>query len=232
MRVLTGTSGFSYKEWKGPFYPEDLPNAGMLAYYSSQLSSVEINNTFYRMPKAEMLANWAESVGESFRFSIKASRQITHTKRLKEESLEAVAFLNEQLGSLGGSLGPVLFQMPPFAKVNLERLKVFLGGLPNGMQPAFEFRHESWHSPEVHEALTEHNAALVIADTEETPGQIVATADWAYLRLRRQDYAEESLARWAEQIRAQSWEQVYVFFKHEDEAAGPRMAKQFATFFE
>ena len=226
MKVRTGTSGFSYKEWKGAFYPEDLAADGMLAYYAERLPAVEINNTFYRMPNSEILDNWAAQVPDSFRFVLKASRQITHSKRLKDAG-EPVEYFMSQARSLGERLGPTLVQLPPNLKKDVERLRSFLQAIPQDTRPAFEFRHESWHDDDVLTALEEHGAALVIADTEELTAPRRATTDWGYLRLRRVAYDADDVADWAAWVRDQEWHEAYVFFKHEDAATGPRLAGEF-----
>ena len=230
MRVLTGTSGFSYKEWKGSFYPEDLPDAGMLRYYASRLPAVEINNTFYRMPRAELLGGWAEQVPDGFTFALKASQQITHRKRLKEAG-EAVSYFLSVATTLGDRLGPVLFQLPPNFKKDIARLRDFLAILPPATRSAFEFRHGSWFDDEVVDALRSAGAALCWAEDEELSTPPHATTGWGYLRLRRADYGEPALAAWAARIREQSWSDAYVFFKHEDEATGPRLAERMRTLF-
>ncbi len=225
MRLFVGTSGFSYKPWKGPFYPEDLPADQMLSYYAGKLPAVEINNTFYRMPKADLLQRWADSVPETFRFALKASQRITHRKRLNNTH-EEVGYFFETLSVLRDRLGPVLFQLPPNARANVERLRDFLGTLPEGRKVAFEFRHPSWFEPEVLDTLRDGGAALCIAESEDADktAPVEATAGWGYLRLRRDDYDEAALETWAERVRAQSWDEVYVFFKHEDAGTGPRLA--------
>jgi uncharacterized protein YecE (DUF72 family) len=225
MRVLPGTSGFSYKEWKGSFYPEDLPDSGMLRHYASRLPSVEINNTFYRMPRASLLASWAEQVPDGFSFALKASQQITHRKRLKEAG-DAVAYFFEVATTLGDRLGPVLFQLPPNLKRDLPRLAAFLADLPPAARCAFEFRHESWFDEEVFGALRSASAALCWAEDEDLATPRIATAGWGYLRLRRADYTDADVVAWAERIRAQAWSDAYVFFKHEDEGTGPRLAEK------
>lgn len=233
MELRTGTSGYSYKEWKGSFYPEDLPAAAMLTYYGERLGAVEINNTFYRLPKASVLENWAEQVPESFLFSIKASRKITHFARLKDTAADPTEYLLSTVKTLGPRLGVVLFQLPPNFKKDLERLSAFLDTL--GDTPAaFEFRHDSWKDEEVHGALRERGVALVCSDTEESDGDepVVETAPWGYLRLRRPDYSDDDLARWADHVRSTGWERAMVFFKHEDEGAGPRMAMRFEEVFD
>ena len=226
MNLFVGTSGFSYKGWKGPFYPEKLPNKDMLSYYGSQLPAVEINNTFYRMPKREVFENWAAQVPESFRFSVKASRRITHFKRLNDTD-EVLDYLLSGAAVLGERLGVLLFQLPPNFKADLERLKSFLGTLPRDVRTAFEFRHDSWRDEAVHDALRDHGAALVIADTDDEDAEIVCTAPWGYMRLRKTDYTDKQTAAWAKKVAAADWDDAFVFFKHEDAGVGPLMAKKF-----
>jgi uncharacterized protein YecE (DUF72 family) len=224
MRVLAGTSGYSYKEWKGSFYPEDLPADEMLRYYASRLPAVEINNTFYRMPRAEMLARWAEQVPDGFRFALKASQQITHRKRLKDAA-DSVAYFFQVAVTLGDRMGPVLFQLPPNLKKDLPRLTDFLAALPPASRCAFEFRHESWFSDDVFAALEARGAALCLAEDEELATPFVATTGWGYLRLRRQDYGEEDLRDRAGKLLSQPWSEAYVFFKHEEGGKGPKLAQ-------
>jgi len=234
MRLWTGTSGFSYKEWKGSFYPGKLPANKMLAYYSRQLSSVEINNTFYRLPRAELLEKWAAQVPDDFSFVLKASRRITHMKRLKDAGDPLEYLVRTAVGALGPRLGPTLFQLPPYLRADVERLSDFLAllsegvGAPDGFRAAFEFRHASWFTDEVYQTLADHGAALVTADTGEGEAPVVATAPFGYARLRRPGYDDGELARWAEALRQPGWSDVFVFFKHEDEGAGPRMAAGFS----
>ena len=226
MRVLAGTSGFSYKEWKGSFYPEDLPADQMLTSYAERLPAVEINNTFYRMPKPALLESWASQVPAEFRFILKASQRITHRKRLKEAGDE-VAYFFQTANVLGDRLGPTLIQLPPNLKKDLPRLESFLSVLPEGAKSAFEFRHASWFEDDVYEALRARGAALCIAEDEELATPLVATAPWGYLRLRRQDYDDAAVAGWAEKVRGQSWSEAFVFFKHEDAGSGPKLARSF-----
>lgn len=230
MRVLVGTSGYSYKEWKGSFYPEDLPADEMLRYYAGRLTAVEINNTFYRMPSEKLLAGWAGQVPEGFRFALKASQQITHRLRLKEAG-EPVSYFFNVASTLGERLGPVLFQLPPNLKKDLPRLASFLALLPPGSRSAFEFRHASWFEADVFEELRSHGAALCIAEDEDLATPLEATAGWGYLRLRRQDYVESDISAWAGKLRAQPWSETYVFFKHEEAGAGPRLAAQLLSVF-
>jgi uncharacterized protein YecE (DUF72 family) len=224
--LRAGTSGFSYAPWKGTFYPEDLPAKRWLAYYAERLPSVEINNTFYRMPKASVLAGWAEQVPEEFRFAIKASKRITHIKRLKEVGDE-VGYLVTVLAALGPKLGAVLFQLPPNLKLDLARLETFLGLLAGRVPAAFEFRHPSWQEPAVLELLRGHGAALCAADVDEQPApDLVATAPFTYLRLRRSAYTAGELAEWVAKLRLSAAPDAFVFFKHEDAGVGPRLAAE------
>lgn len=225
MRIRTGTSGFSYKPWRGPFYPADLPPAEMLRFYAARFDAVEINNTFHRMPKEDLLARWAEQVPPHFAFALKASQRITHKARLVEAHA-AVEYFFRAAAALGPRRGPVLFQLPPFLKRDVPRLAAFLDDLPEGARAAFEFRHASWFDDIVYGTLRERGAALCIADSETLETPFVATAPWGYLRLRRQDYGPADLAAWAERVRAQAWGEAFVFFKHEDAARGPALAEE------
>ena len=185
MIIRAGTSGFSYDEWKGSFYPEDIASGDMLEYYAGRFDTVEINNTYYRMPNEGVLAVWAESVPEEFRFVLKANRRITHFKKLKGSAVEDMEYFWSQAETLEDRMGPVLVQLPGNFHKNADRLREFLAAIPDGVRPAFEFRHESWWDDEVYDALRERSAALVIAQTEEYTTPLVPTADWGYLRLRR-----------------------------------------------
>jgi len=223
MDMLAGTSGYSYKEWLGHFYPERLPANAMLRYYAERFATVEINNTFYRMPAESMLARWTDEVPENFRFTLKAPRRITHDKRLREAEADVAEFLR-RAGALGKKLGVVLFQLPPYLKKDLPRLRDFLGALPPGQRVAFEFRNATWQDDEVYEALRAAGAMLCVTDTDEGDTPFVATTDCGYLRLRRTHYDETELRAWAERIAAQSLQCAYVYFMHEDEALGTRFA--------
>jgi len=229
VELYVGTSGYSYKEWKGTFYPEDLPAKEMLSYYGEHLSAVEINNTFYRLPKASVLEHWALQVPDAFRFSIKASRRITHFTRLKDEARDPTEYLLSAVEVLGERLGVLLFQLPPNLKADVARLEGFLGMLPEGTPAAFEFRHDTWKDEAVYDLLRARGMAVVCADTDESEEDepIVSTASWGYLRLRRPDYDDGDLARWAEAVRGTGWDRAFVFFKHEDEGAGPALAGRF-----
>ena len=230
MKLLAGTSGFSYDGWVGTFYPEDLPSDERLAYYGTKLPAVEINNTFYRMPKPELLARWAAQVPAGFRFALKASQRITHIKRLKEVSEEA-RFLLGSVRQLGDKLGPILYGLPPNLKKDVPRLTAFLALLPSDVKAAFEFRNPSWLDDEVYALLRSAGAALCIADDEKGTTPFVGTAPWGYLRLRREDYGEKDLAAWAERVRGAGWGEAYVFFKHEEEGAAPALARRFEGLF-
>ena len=227
MKLHVGTSGYSYKEWKGNFYPEDLLAKEMLAYYSRRLPAVEINNTFYRLPQPAMIENWKEQVPKRFRFSIKASQRITHIKRINNVADEA-KYLLETAALLEERLGVVLFQLPPNMKKDPDRLSAFLNLLPTDVRSAFEFRHDTWFDQEVFDLLSEKDCALVVSDTDEKPlTEIISTAKWGYLRLRRAAYHENDLIEWMKRVRAKKWKDAFVFFKHEDEGVGPKLAAQF-----
>ncbi|HEY2747529.1 MAG TPA: DUF72 domain-containing protein [Polyangia bacterium] len=219
MRVLIGTSGYSYPAWKGHFYPEDLPAKKFLPYYAERFPTVEINNTFYRMPTPKLLETWAAEVPDGFTFAIKAPQRITHQKRLKECD-EVVAALLGIVELLAEKQGPILFQLPPNLKKDVPRLQAFLAAMPRRCRAAFEFRHESWLGDDTYDVLRAADAALCIADTEDLSTPVVATAKWGYLRLRREDYVESDIREWAKRISAQNWDDAFVYFKHEDEAKG------------
>jgi uncharacterized protein YecE (DUF72 family) len=227
MNLHVGTSGYSYKEWKGNFYPEDLPAKEMLSYYSRRLHAVEINNTFYRLPQPSMIENWKEQVPENFRFSIKATQRITHIKRLKN-CADETKYLIDTASLLDERLGVILFQLPPNSKKDAERLRDFLSLLPNDKRAAFEFRHESWADTEVFALLQTNNCAWVVSDTDEKPlTEIISTANWGYLRLRKTSYEANDLVEWMGRVQKQEWEDAFIFFKHEDEGVGPKLAAQF-----
>jgi uncharacterized protein YecE (DUF72 family) len=224
--LYAGTSGYSYKPWKGKFYPKDLPDRQMLAYYGEHFDTVEINNTFYGLPTSAAVRGWAKDVGGEFRFALKAPQQITHRQRLRDADEAAAQFL-AVAKSLGKRLGPILFQLPPNFPKDLPRLRAFLKLLPR-RRVAFEFRHASWFDDEVFALLRDRRVALCIADDEndlEVP--FAATTDWGYLRLRRPDYSDAELAGWVKRAQGHDWQDAFVFFKHEDRANGPRLARRF-----
>jgi uncharacterized protein YecE (DUF72 family) len=228
VQLHVGTSGFSYDEWRGTFYPEDLPAPAMLGHYSSRLSSVEINNTFYQLPKAPLLERWRDLVPPSFRFALKASRRITHIQRLRD-SRETLDYFYGAANVLGERLGPVLFQLPPFAKKDVEILRQFLALLPRGTRAAFEFRNPTWFDDEVYAILSQHGAALCGGDSDEDERSppLVRTADWGYLRLRAPSYDAAGLADWWQKISAQGFSEAYVYLKHE--VLGPLYAEHLAA---
>ena len=234
MNVLVGTSGFAFKEWKGPFYPEGLKDDAMLGFYSGRYPSVEINNTFYRLPKEHVLQDWAAQVPHGFTFAIKASQRITHFARLKPEAASALEFLLRNTATLGGKLGPILFQLPPNLQKDLDRLTAFLALLPNDRRFTIEFRHESWFDDAVFDVLRAHDIALCIAEGEEgVPTPNVVTASWGYLRLHRQDYDDVMLAEWRHRVAATAWSDAYVFFKHDYiDGAGPLAVDRFTRMVE
>jgi len=226
MNLYVGTSGYSYKEWKGTFYPEQLPAERMLACYAEQFRTVEINNTFHRMPSLSLLEGWAREVPEDFRFALKAPQRITHLKRLKDVD-DALSYLFDVTGALQERLGPLLFQLPPSMKKDLPLLRDFLSLLPPGRRVAIQFQHGSWFDDQTVGLLHGCNAALCLVDAEdalEVP--LISTGDWGYLRLRRPDYADADLKRWLKRVRAQRWREAFVFFKHEEAAKGPQLAKR------
>lgn len=227
MKLWVGTSGYSYKPWLGKFYPERLAAKEMLGYYASRLPTVEINNTFYRLPKESILQAWREKVPDQFRFVLKAPQRITHIKRLKDAEAD-VDYLFRVATVLGSGLGAMLFQLPPNVRKDIERLKNFLSLLPEDREVAFEFRHPSWFDDEVFSCLREYNRALCLAEMDDQESSdLIATATWGYLRLRRSDYSCADLMNWKERILAQQWDHAYVFFKHEDEGVGPKLAGEF-----
>lgn len=227
MNLFVGTSGYSYKEWRGSFYPQDLPEKQMLHFYGQQFSTVEINNTFYRMPRPSVLEAWVHEVPPDFRFELKAPQRITHLLRLKNAA-ESVGYFLKVAETLKNHLGALLFQLPPNLKKDAPRLREFLALLPRQPHSAFEFRHQSWFDQEVFDLLHDHQCSLCIAEAEnELDVPFVATANWGYLRLRRPDYTDRDLANWCKRLRQQNWNEAFVFFKHEDEAKGPAMAKRF-----
>lgn len=224
MRVLVGTSGYSYKEWRGPFYPKDLPAARFLAYYAERLPTVEINNTFYRMPTAKLALGWAAEVPEPFTFALKAPQRITHVAKLANAREPTEAFVKIAT-TLGARLGPLLFQLPPFLRKDVPRLAAFLEAVPAGPRVAFEFRHPSWFDDEVWAVLRGRGAALCVAEGEALASPVVATADWGYVRLRRDEYPDALLEQWAETIAAQPWKEAFVYLKH-DEGDAPSVARR------
>ena len=223
-RLVAGASGYSFKEWKGTFYPEKMKPEEMLAWYSERLPTVEINNTFYQMPKTAVLEAWAKTAPDDFRFAIKASRRITHMSRLRAETAaDSVNFLYSTLAALGKKRGPVLFQLPPFMKKDLPRLVEFLKLLPEDHCAAFEFRNDTWFDDDVYDALKAANASLCLSERESenedsAPPPLIETAPWGYVRLRLENYSDEDLQAWATRLQATEWREIYVYFMHEPTA--------------
>jgi len=228
VKFHVGTSGYNYPEWKGTFYPKDLPASKMLPYYVGRFTTVEINNTFYRMPNAKTVTGWGAAAPAGFTFVLKAPQKITHFSRLRDVA-QPLGFFCETAQTLGDKLGPLFFQLPPNFKKATDRLADVLAKLPPALRVAFEFRHESWFDDEVYALLRARNAALCIAATEEGVTPAVATADFGYLRLREVEYSAEDLQRWLQTIRdiGAGWRDAYVFFKHEDSGTGPALARRF-----
>lgn len=230
MRILAGTSGYAFREWKGSFYPKELKDDGMLEFYSSKFPAVEINNTFYRLPRENVLRDWAARVPETFTFALKASQRITHHARLKEESASLVDFLLKNTAMLGARLGPLLFQLPPSLKKDVDRLRGFLGLLPSDRRYVFEFRHDSWFDDDVYAAMKERDIAMCVSEQDDVCSPVVCTSTWGYLRLHKLCYNEGELVDWARCVTAQTWTDVYVFFKHDETANGGSGPPAVATF--
>ncbi|HET7697908.1 MAG TPA: DUF72 domain-containing protein [Vicinamibacterales bacterium] len=229
MRYLVGTSGYNYPEWRGSFYPEKFPTARMLAYYAERFTTVEVNYTFYRMPTPALLEGWAKGTPDRFTFTLKAPRRITHDARLQRVEDLTQTFCRTA-ATLGGKLGVLLFQLPPTMKRDDAVLGAFVDTLPEGTRAAFEFRHASWHDDAVFAALRRRNLALCIADSEKMSTPVVATADYAYFRLRDEGYQPADIVRWARTIRGlDGIGDAYVYFKHEEQGKGPEFAQLLMT---
>jgi uncharacterized protein YecE (DUF72 family) len=227
MKIYTGTSGYGYKEWKGKFYPQKILPKEMLRFYSERLNTVEINNTFYHMPTESVLLSWAGQVPDNFLFALKAPQIITHLKRLRNVK-EETEYLFSTLSALKQKLGPVLFQFPGSFHADKRALEDFLRLIPESIACAFEFRSPSWLVAEILDLLRQRGCSLCIADTDEKPAtEIINTAPWGYLRLRRSDYSDTGLAQWLEKISSRKWDKAFVFFKHEEGATGAELAMRF-----
>jgi uncharacterized protein YecE (DUF72 family) len=225
-RILVGTSGYNYPEWKGAFYPAALPASKMLPYYAERFPTVEVNYTFYRLPNSKTVHGWAAATPPSFTFALKASQRITHFQRLRDVE-ESVRFFCNMARLLEAKLGPLLFQLPPSFRKDAARLAGVLELIPADLRAAFEFRHPTWFDDEVYGLLRGKNAALCIVDHEDGATPAVATADWGYFRLRAVEYSAEDLARWAKSIRDLFGSGgAFVYFKHEDGATGPPLARK------
>jgi uncharacterized protein YecE (DUF72 family) len=227
MNHWIGTSGFQYAEWKGTFYPEDLPTSKMLAFYTESFSTTEVNYSFRRIPSPKTIQNWYEGTPEHFKFSLKAPQKVTHFAKLKNCG-DTMQYFCQVITDLETKLGPVLFQLPPAFKKDTSLLAAFLEEVPAGLRAAFEFRHPSWFDEEVFAVLNAKNIALCINESADLSAPVVATADYGYLRLRREDYTEADMRRWATAIQDKQdvWPDVFVYLKHEESGTGPRLAKQ------
>jgi uncharacterized protein YecE (DUF72 family) len=223
--VRVGTSGYSYPEWRGHFYPERFPAARMLPYYAERFDTVELNNTFYRMPTAKAVGGWAGATPPGFLFTLKAPKRVTHDARLRDVA-EPLRFFLDVARTLGDKLGPLLFQLPPTFRKDAGRLGELLALVPPGFRVALEVRHPSWLDEEVYALLRARNAALCIADTEAGTTPLVPTADWGYLRLRDQGYAAAELGEWARTATRPEWRDAFVYFKHEETGTGPALAQE------
>jgi uncharacterized protein YecE (DUF72 family) len=227
MALWVGTSGYAYPEWRGSFYPEKMQTAKMLPYYAEHFPTVEINNTFYRMPNAKLLEGWSAQTPGNFKLTLKAPQRITHQKRLKDCADEVKYFL-EVATTLGPKLGAILFQTPPYLRMNLEVLDGFLEMLPAGLCAAFEFRHKSWLEADVFSRLQAKGLALCVADSENLSTPVEITAGYAYFRLRDEGYQPADIERWAQVIRDKTagCSEVFVYFKHEEAGIGTEFARQ------
>ena len=221
-----GTSGFSYPEWKGSFYPKDLPAREFLAHYGRIFPSCEINNTFYRYPTDDTLTQWAAAVPAEFRFAVKVHRRITHLKRLGDVDGD-LAFLSERMRALGPRLGVLLFQLPPSLRYDEAKLRAFLTQLRPGAPAVLEFRHASWHRDSVYELLNAHRVSLVIGETDEKAQPREVVGPLSYLRLHKSSYGETALDEWAAWIaqRLAEGRDVYAYFTHEEGAPAPDYAR-------
>ncbi|MFO7593577.1 MAG: DUF72 domain-containing protein [Pseudomonadota bacterium] len=237
--VNIGTSGWSYSHWKGPFYPADIRNDDMLGFYCEHFRTVEINNSFYHLPHADTLRHWYEETPGDFVFSVKASRYITHMKKLKDPK-QSLHGLLERIPVLGEKLGPILFQLPPRWHCNQERLARFLDGLSNEFRYTFEFRDPSWLEPEIYELLSRHNAAFCIYELDGFISPREVTADFVYIRLHgpggpyQGDYDNRTLAGWAGAFHAwrEQGKEIYCYFDNDEAGNAARNAEALAGMLE
>lgn len=227
VHLLTGTSGYSYPQWRGTFYPAELRDEDMLPHYATQLPTVEINNTFYRIPKPDVVDTWKARAPEPFTFVIKASQRISHHAKLKGENAHgSLRYLYSVIERLGAQLGCVLLQTPPYLRADVGLLAALLAHVPAGQRMAFELPHESWNTAAVDQLLLDAGHCRVVADKEDGSAAWPQLANWAYVRLRRDDYTEAQIAAWLGELRSKGLERAFVFFKHEDTARGAEMALQ------
>lgn len=227
MAIWVGTSGYNYPEWRGSFYPQKFATAGMLAYYAERLATVEINYTFYRSPKPEILADWSRRTPAHFRFTLKAPKRITHDARLRDCG-ESLKYFLDTAATLGAKLGMLLFQLPPYFRKNLAALDEFLQIVPSGTRAAFEFRHDSWLDDEVFGRLRGRNLTLCVADSEKMTTPVEITADHGYFRLRDEGYTPADIEKWARTIQEKTaaCRDTFVYFKHEEAGKGPQFARR------
>ena len=227
MNLWIGTSGFQYAEWKGTFYPADLPASKMLPFYAERFASTEVNYTFHRIPSAKTIEGWWKATPERFKFSLKAPQKVTHWAKLRNCG-DTLRYFHQVISDLEKKLGCVLFQLPPTLKKDAALLETFLNDVPDGMRGAMEFRDPGWFSDDVFELLRRKNLALCVADSDKLATPEMATADYGYLRLRREDYQDNDIARWADAVRARTatWSDAFVYFKHEESGIGPKFAQR------
>jgi uncharacterized protein YecE (DUF72 family) len=231
MRCLIGTSGYNYPEWRGSFYPEKFSASKMFGFYSERFHTVEINYTFYRMPTPKLIEGWVEQAPEGFLYTLKAPKRITHQARMKDCEALTQQFTDAARG-LGGRLATLLFQLPPNLKCDLGLFESFLATLPKDVRAAFEFRHDSWLNDDVYQRLRDAGKALCIADFGDKTTPLQTTARYGYFRLRDEGYQPDDLKRWADDVAQKSaeWDEVFVYFKHEEEGKGPEFAAAFEVF--
>lgn len=228
-RILIGTSGWHYDSWRGPFFPKDLLLKDQLQYYASQFATTELNGVFYRTPTPDAVKSWRQQTGEDFVFAWKASKFITHWKRLSEKSVSSLDLLEDRLSRLGDKAGPILFQLPPNFHADVGRLKSFFKLLPKERRYSFEFRHPSWYTPEIFRLLSRQNISLCISDHHDAPSPWKRTADFVYVRGHgpggryKGHYSTNALSKWTTRIR--SWKKqgcdVYVYFDNDQKSAAP-----------
>jgi uncharacterized protein YecE (DUF72 family) len=226
--IHVGTSGWQYRDWRGPFYPASLPQRGWLRSYAENFATVEVNNSFYRLPTTETFARWRRETPAGFVFAVKASRFLTHVRRLRDPQ-EPVALLLERASGLGDALGPVLFQLPPDLRAEPERLRDVVDTIGGRVRVAFEFRHESWLSDEILTILDASGSALVLTDRARRRSRMQVTGGWSYIRFHqgtasRPGYRRDTLRAWADRLAALPARDVYIYFNNDPGAAAPRDA--------
>ncbi len=225
-RIFVGTGAIAYKEWKGKFYPKDLPATQALDFYARTFSSLELNNTFYRMPVPLQMKELVTGLPSQFPVAVKVPQLITHIKRLKKISGPTKIFFRA-ISALKKQQGAALLQLPPNFKIDLDRLENFFKSVPAGFRVAVEFRHASWFVEPVFKFLRAQQAALVYNDTDVKDMPFLSTAEWGYIRLRRLRYSKKELTEWTKKIKAQKWKDAFVIFKHEEKVTAPKLARRF-----